>query len=546
MDQGRYAEAEAVYVRALAITEQHKGADHPETATRLANLANLFEVQGRYAEAEAVYMRVLSITEQHLGAGHPETATRLNNLAILYEAQGRAASAEELYLRALKIDEQAYGPDHPGVAIDLNNLALLYSNQGKYKEAKPLFQRALSINERTFETMHPEIAKNLHNLGDLYRRIGEYTEAEAAYRRALSIKMHYLGATHTSMAHSLNSLAGLYRAQRKYAEAESLYKQALTICEEQLGPNHPKTAISLNNLAGLYDEQGMYAVATPLYQRALSIAEEQLGSTHALTQSIQASYTLLLQNRVSAGDSTLFEPIKSLAPDLATTYNELLEIISRLKSTLQVARSTQENRERFSEFTDTARNVLIFAQEEAQGFQHNYIGTEHLLLGLVRESEGVATRVLHSLGIELPEVRNMVDSLIGLGDRIVPGEIGLTPRMKKVLELSIDEARLQHHHFISTEHLLLGLIREGEGIGAKVLEALGVSLNKIRVHTIHILNQPDQVISRLVEEAHYLLAQTSRQREQASPQQAGEIITQLRDLEMELRNCLSKFETEWF
>jgi tetratricopeptide (TPR) repeat protein len=546
MDQGRYAEAGVVYVRALAITEQHKGADHPETATRLNNLANLYEVRGRYAEAEALYMRVLSITEQHLGAGHPETATRLNNLAILYEVWGRAASAEELYLRALKIDEGAYGPDHPNVAIDLNNLAQLYSTQRKYEQAEPLFRRALSINERKLGTIHPEIAKNLHNLGDLYRRQGHYTEAEVAYKRALSIKTQQLGGTHSSIANSLNGLALLNMEQRKYAEAEPLYKQALAICEEQLGANHPKTAIALNNLAGLYDEQGMYAVAAPLYQRALSIAEEQLGTTHAHTQAIQASYTLLLQKSASVSDSTSFGPIKSMAPDLATTYNELLELISRLKSTLQVARSTQKNTDRFSEFTDTARNVLIFAQEEAQGFQHNYIGTEHLLLGLVRESEGVAAKALRSLGIELPKVRNTVESVIGRGDRIVPGEIGLTFRVKKVLELSVDEARLLHHHSINTEHLLLGLIREGEGVGANVLEVLRVSLERVRIQILHILNQPDQSVPRLLEEAHDLLEQILSKKEQVILEQKYELAAELHDQEAKLRDCIYRLEAGWF
>lgn len=145
-------------------------------------------------------------------------------------------------------------------------------------------------------------------------------------------------------------------------------------------------------------------------------------------------------------------------------------------------------RDRFDKFTERARKVLSLAQEEAQRFQHNYIGTEHLLLGLVREGEGVAAKVLNSLGVELSRVRDSVEFIIGRGDRIVLGEIGLTPRAKKVIELAVDEARRLNHHYIGTEHLLLGLVREGNGIAAGVLESLGVNLEKVRTHTIRVLS----------------------------------------------------------
>ncbi len=144
-------------------------------------------------------------------------------------------------------------------------------------------------------------------------------------------------------------------------------------------------------------------------------------------------------------------------------------------------------RDRFDKFTERARKVLSLSQEEAQRFQHNYIGTEHLLLGLVREGEGVAAKVLSNLGVELQKVREAVEFIIGRGDRIVLGELGLTPRAKKVIELSVDEARRMNHHYIGTEHLLLGLLREGEGIGAGVLASLGVNLERARRETLAVL-----------------------------------------------------------
>ena len=162
-------------------------------------------------------------------------------------------------------------------------------------------------------------------------------------------------------------------------------------------------------------------------------------------------------------------------------------------ATLQVAARQREqafdSMDRFDKFTDRARKVLTLAQDEAQRFNHNYIGTEHLLLGLVREGEGVAARVLENMNVELAKVRTAVEFIIGRGDRPVVGEVGLTPRAKRVIELAIDEARRLGHNYIGTEHLLLGLVREGEGIAAGVLESLGVNLDKVRHEVIRVLSQ---------------------------------------------------------
>ncbi len=144
---------------------------------------------------------------------------------------------------------------------------------------------------------------------------------------------------------------------------------------------------------------------------------------------------------------------------------------------------------RFEKFSERARRVLSLAQEEAQRFNHTYIGTEHILLGLVRETDGVAAKVLSNLGVELNKVRSAVEFIIGRGERTTTGEIGLTPRAKKVIELAVDEARRLQHNYIGTEHLLIGLMREGEGVPAGVLESLGVTLDKIRAETSRILSQ---------------------------------------------------------
>lgn len=142
---------------------------------------------------------------------------------------------------------------------------------------------------------------------------------------------------------------------------------------------------------------------------------------------------------------------------------------------------------KFDRFTKRARRVLVLAQEEAQSLNHNYIGTEHLLLGLVREESGVAARVLKDLGVEPQTLRKTVEEMTGRGERKVVGKIGLTPRTKRVIELAVDEARSLGHNYIGTEHLLLGLVREGEGIAVDVLKSLGVELDRLRTRTARIM-----------------------------------------------------------
>ena len=142
----------------------------------------------------------------------------------------------------------------------------------------------------------------------------------------------------------------------------------------------------------------------------------------------------------------------------------------------------------FERFTDRARRVVVLAQEEARMLNHNYIGTEHILLGLIHEGEGVAAKALESLGISLDAVRNQVEEIIGQGQQAPSGHIPFTPRAKKVLELSLREALQLGHNYIGTEHILLGLIREGEGVAAQVLVKLGADLNKVRQQVIQLLS----------------------------------------------------------
>jgi len=146
----------------------------------------------------------------------------------------------------------------------------------------------------------------------------------------------------------------------------------------------------------------------------------------------------------------------------------------------------------FGRFTEKAQKVLFLAQEEARRLGQDYVGTEHLLLGLIREGSGIAAKTLQNMGVDLATVQGEVEKVIGRNDIPLVGEIGITPRAKKVLELTAEEARLLGHNYIGTEHLLLGLVREGEGVAAQVLSRLGVDLEKVRLQVMQLLGNPSQ------------------------------------------------------
>ncbi len=145
---------------------------------------------------------------------------------------------------------------------------------------------------------------------------------------------------------------------------------------------------------------------------------------------------------------------------------------------------------KFDRFSKSARQVLTFAQDESQQMRHGYIGTEHILLGLLRQTGSVPSSVLHGLGVDLPRTRTLVAEIVGMGQQTPSGPVSLTPRTKHAIELAVDEAHTLSHHTIGPEHLLLGLLREGDGIAVDVLRTLQVNLQTVREQTIQQLPTP--------------------------------------------------------
>jgi hypothetical protein len=173
----------------------------------------------------------------------------------------------------------------------------------------------------------------------------------------------------------------------------------------------------------------------------------------------------------------------------ASVVQDTVSALKKVAAKVASAGQPADAGERFDRFTERAKKAMALARSEGQRFNHNYIGTEHLLLGLVAEGDGIAAQILKGRGVQLNKVRSGVEFIIGRGDRMVIGDVSLTPRSKKVVELAVDEARRLNHAYIGTEHLLLGLIREGEGIAVGVLESLGVNLAETRQQIIDVVTR---------------------------------------------------------
>jgi CHAT domain-containing protein/F0F1-type ATP synthase beta subunit len=333
--EGKYAEATAIFEKAKTQAEKEFGKEHPDYATSCNNLAVLYDKQGLYSKAEPLYVEAKNIREKVLGKEHPSYATSCNNLAGLYRTQGLYSKAEPLYVEAKNIDEKVLGKEHPEYAISCNNLGLLYAKQGLYSKAEPLYVEAKSIREKVLGKEHPDYATSCNNLAVLYDNQGLYSKAEPLYMEAKNIRAKVLGKEHPDYAMSCGNLAGLYEKQGLYSKAEPLYLEAKSICEKALGKEHPYYATSCNNLAALYESQGLYSKAEPLYVEARSIYAKVLGKEHP---SYATSCNNLAHLYVSQGLYLKAEPLYVEArsiyakvlgkehPDYATSCNNLAEL----------------------------------------------------------------------------------------------------------------------------------------------------------------------------------------------------------------------------
>ncbi|KAF2260426.1 TPR-like protein [Lojkania enalia] len=356
--QGKLAEAEKMYQRALEGKEKAWGPDHTSTLSTVNNLGNLYKNQGKLAEAEKMYQRALEGKEKAWGPDHTSTLHTVNNLGLLYADQGKLAEAEKIYQRALEGYEKAWGPDHTSTLSTVNNLGNLYADQGKLAEAEKMYQRALEGKEKAWGPDHTSTLDTVNNLGNLYADQGKLVEAEKIYQRALEGYEKAWGPDHTSTLSTVNNLGNLYKNQGKLAEAEKMYQRALegkekawgpdhtsTLStgklaeaekmyqralegyEKAWGPDHTSTLDTVNNLGLLYADQGKLAEAEKMYQRALEGKEKAWGPNHtSILDTVNNLGNLYADQGKLAEAEKMFQRAlegkeKAWGPDHASTLN---------------------------------------------------------------------------------------------------------------------------------------------------------------------------------------------------------------------------------
>jgi len=416
--QGRYAEAEPLFKRAVLIREKVLGPDDISVAASLKNLTELYAIQNRYAEAELDGRRALAILEKKLGLEHPSLAAPLFELALVFKNLNRSAEAEPLVKRSLAIQEKALGPDHPDVATTLDYLAGVYQSLARYADAEPLLKRVLAIREHT-PGADLEVASALQNLALLYMVQGHFGDAEPLFKQGLAIREKVLGPNNSDVAAALNGIASAYVLGGHFDEAEPLLKRSLAIQEKLLGPDHPDVASALYFLATQYQNQSRSAEAEPLLKRALSVKEKFLGP-----DSIDVGYVLnnlaavyMFEDRYGEAEPlvkrslAIFE--KALGPDnrvVATNLNNLAFIY--------------DGQNRLAEAEPIYKRALSI-KENALGPDHFEVGTvlNNLALldvkqGRLAEAEPLYQRALaikeKALGPDHPDVGSTLNNFAGL------------------------------------------------------------------------------------------------------------------------------------
>jgi tetratricopeptide (TPR) repeat protein len=366
--QGRFADAEGAFRRALAVHEKAQGSGQPLVGGTLHNLGTVFLLQGRLADADATLSRALVVREKALGPGHVEVAETLTDLASTYRLQGRFAEAEKLYKRALVIRESKLGPNAPVVANTLLNLALAYSAQGKFADAEALYQRALTVWRKALGERHPDVAAVLASLGSLYWVQGKLAQAEDLHKRALEIREQALGMNHPAVAASLEDLAIAYQDQGRYADAEERYNRALAIKEQSLGYEHSDVATSLSYIGNLYQLQGRHADAEGLHKRALAIRAKALGDTHSDVATSINNIAVVYQSQ-----GKLAEAADLYARSLSILQSVFGESHPQVANSLTNLGNVYYSLGRFSEAESLQRRALAI-REKALGSNHYEVG----------------------------------------------------------------------------------------------------------------------------------------------------------------------------
>ncbi len=367
-----FEQAEPHYRRALAIREKSLGPDHPDVATSLNNLAELLKLKGRlltirklfinspphqtkhlvYVTAEPLLNRALDIREKALGPDHPDVATSLNNIAELYTLiEDKKVNALQLHERALAIREKALGPNHLDVATSLYNLAriIIYDKDRtpleRIEKAINYYKGALGIQEKALGPDHPDVVISMYKLANFRdthsgRNKIKKAEAESLYKQVLSLSEKTFGANHPITDEILYRMASFYRLENQWAQAALLSKRSLDIREKALGPDNTMVFVALLQLITTYEEQRLYSQAVPYYKRTLAIAEKILGPQNHYANDLVHKLARFYYEQEQYGKA---EPLYKRALAFQMNINSDKAIF--LKKLAKIYRATQRDEE---------------------------------------------------------------------------------------------------------------------------------------------------------------------------------------------------------
>jgi serine/threonine protein kinase/tetratricopeptide (TPR) repeat protein len=332
---GKYEAAQLHLERARDIHREQLGEEHPNTLRSMHSLALLYHRQGRWGEAEPLYVKVLQIQRRVLGEEDPDTLTSMDDLAFLYGEQGRLDKAESLNVKTLELRRRVLGEEYPFTLHTMRSLARLYSQEGHDEEAEPQFVKILETSRRVLGEEHPDTLGFMSALGEMYHWQGRYEEAESLLIKALEGLRRVLGEEHPDTLAAMGNLTYLYMRQERYEEAEPLLVKILEKAPRVLGEEHPETLYIMRFLAEVYIDQGRYAEAETLLVKALKICRRVLVEDNPWTLGSMEDLGLLYrdQGRYEEAEALFIKVLEGRRrvlgeddPDTLACMNNLIEV----------------------------------------------------------------------------------------------------------------------------------------------------------------------------------------------------------------------------
>ncbi|KAK0639860.1 hypothetical protein B0T16DRAFT_463496 [Cercophora newfieldiana] len=334
-DEGRWAEAEKLFVQVMETRKTKLGADHPDTLRSMANLTSTYRNQGRWSEAEELEVQVIETFKTKLGADHPNTLTSMANLALTFWNQGRWSEAEELEVQVMETFKTKLGADHPNTLMSMGNLASTYRNQGRWSEAEELEVQVMETFKTKLGADHPNTLTSMGNLASTYRNQGRWSEAEELFVQVTETFKTKLGADHPNTLTSMANLALTFWNQGRWSEAEELEVQVMETFKTKLGADHPDTLISMANLASTYRNQGRWSEAEELEVQVMETFKTKLGADHpdTLTSMANLASTFWNQGRWLEAEELFVQVMETSKTKLGADHPDTLTSMANLAST---------------------------------------------------------------------------------------------------------------------------------------------------------------------------------------------------------------------